>query len=60
MYSNEEFLIRLSSNAYEFDKREMCFHLRKGVVTFAKKLKRLTEHSSHNNVGSSKSLFQEN
>ena len=60
MYSNEEFLIRLSSNAYEFDKREMCFHLRKSVVTFAKKLKRLTEHSSHKNFGSSKRLFQEN
>ena len=60
MYSNEEFFIRLSSNAYEFDKREICFHLRKSVVTFAKKLKRLTEHSSHKNFGSSKRLFQEN
>ena len=34
MYSNAEFLIRLSSNAYEFDKREMCFHLRKSVVGY--------------------------
>ena len=30
------------------------------TVTFAKKLKRLTEHSSHKNFGSSKRLFQEN
>ena len=33
-----ELLSRLSSNAYEFDKREMCFHLRKSVITFAKKI----------------------
>ena len=37
MHNNVEFLSRLSSNAYEFDKREMRFHLRKSVVTFAKK-----------------------
>ena len=37
MHNNAEFLSRLSSNAYEFDKREMRFHLRKIVVTFAKK-----------------------
>ena len=35
--NNAEFLSRLSSNAYEFDKREMRFHLRKSVVTLAKK-----------------------
>ena len=62
MYNNAEFLSRLSSNDYEFDKRQMRFHLRKSVVTFAKKIngKRLTEHSSHKNIGSSKRLFQEN
>ena len=38
MHNNAEFLSRLSSNAYEFDKREMRFHLRKSVVTFAKKI----------------------
>ena len=37
MHNNAEFLSRLSSNAYEFDKREMRFHLRKSAVTFAKK-----------------------
>ena len=38
MHNNAKFLNRLiSSNAYEFDKREMRFHLRKSVVTFAKK-----------------------
>ena len=37
MHNNAEFLSRLSSNAYEFDKREMRFHLRKSVVTFTKK-----------------------
>ena len=37
MHNNAEFLIRLSSNAYEFDKREMRFHLRKSAVTVAKK-----------------------
>ena len=39
MYSNEEFFIRLSSNAYEFDKREIimfsfkekCCYLRKKI-----------------------------
>ena len=29
---------RISSNAYEFDRRGMRFHLRKSVVTFAKKI----------------------
>ena len=37
MHNNAEFLSRLSSNTYEFDKREMRFHLRKIVVTFSKK-----------------------
>ena len=36
--NNAEFLSRLSSNAYEFDKREMRFHLRTSVVTLAKKI----------------------
>ena len=46
------------------------FHLRKSVVTFAKKKKiyiyiyiyifKLTEHLFHKNFGSSKHLFQEN
>ena len=36
MHKNADFLSRLSSNAYESDKREMRFHLRKSVVTFAK------------------------
>ena len=38
-HKNAEFLSRLSSNAYEFDKSEMPVHLRKSVVTFAKKNK---------------------
>ena len=38
MHNNAEFLSRLSSNAYEFDKGEMCSHLRESVVTFAKKI----------------------
>ena len=38
MHKNAEFLNRLSSNGYEFDKSEMPFHLRKSVVTFAKKI----------------------
>ena len=38
MHNNTEFLSRLSFNAYEFDKREMRFHLRKIVVTSQKKL----------------------
>ena len=59
-HKNAEFLSGLSSNAYEFDKSEMPVHLRKSVVTFAKKLWSLTEHSSHKNFGSSKCLFQEN
>ena len=37
MHNYAKFLKKLSSNAYEFDKREMRFHLRKSVVTFAKK-----------------------
>ena len=37
MHNNAEFLSRLSSTAYEFDKKEIPFHLRKSVVTFAKK-----------------------
>ena len=37
MHNNAGFLNRLISNAYEFDKREMRFHLRKSVVTIAKK-----------------------
>ena len=41
MHNNAEFLSRLSSNAYEFDKREMRFRLRKIVVTFAKKIIKL-------------------
>ena len=36
--NNAKFLRKLSSNAYEFDKREMRFRLRKSVVTFAKKI----------------------
>ena len=35
-HNNATFLSRLSSNAYDFDKREMRFHLRKSVLTFAK------------------------
>ena len=45
----------------------MHFHLRKSVVTFAKKyiyiyryIFKLTEHLLHKNFGSSKRLFQEN
>ena len=38
MHNNAKFLNKLSSNAYEFEKREMRFHLRKSVVTFAKKI----------------------
>ena len=38
MHNNAEFLSRLNSNAYEFDKREMRFNLRKSAVTFAKKV----------------------
>ena len=38
MYNNAEFLSRFSSNDCEFDKREMRFHLRKSVVSFAKKI----------------------
>ena len=41
MHNNAKFLNRLSSNAYEFDKREMRFHSRKSVVTFAKKIIRV-------------------
>ena len=39
LYDAQQYQIfnRLSSNAYEFDKRKMHFHLRKSVVTFAKK-----------------------
>ena len=39
MLNNAEFLSRL--NAYESDKREMGFHLRKSVVTVAKKIIRV-------------------
>ena len=55
MHNNAEFLSRFSS-------REMRFHLRKSVVTFAKNIYifRLTEHSLHKNFGSSKRSFQEN
>ena len=38
MHNNAAFLSRLSSNAYAFDKREVRFHLRKSVATFAKKI----------------------
>ena len=38
MHNNAEFLSTLNSNAYEFDKREMRFNLRKSAVTFAKKV----------------------
>ena len=38
MHNNAEFLSRFSSNAYEFDNREMHFHLRKSVVNFAKNI----------------------
>ena len=41
MHNNAKFLNRLSSNTYEFDKREVRFHLRKSVVTFAKKIVRV-------------------
>ena len=54
------FFSSLRSNAYEFDKTEMRFHLRKSVVTLEKKISRLTEHSSDKNLGSSKRLVQEN
>ena len=33
MHNNAAFLSRLSSYAYEFDKREVRFHLRKSVAT---------------------------
>ena len=33
MHNKAEFLNRFSSNAYEFYRREMRFHLRKSVVT---------------------------
>ena len=36
MHNNAESLSRLSSNAYEFDEREMRFHLRKSVITLEK------------------------
>ena len=56
MQNNAEFLSRFSSYAYEFDNREMHFHLRKSVVTFAKKkniyIFRLTEHSLHKQINS--------
>ena len=55
MHNNAQFL-----NACEFGKRRMRFHLWKSVVPSQKKFKRLTEHQSHKNVGSSKPLFQEN
>ena len=58
--NNAKFLRKLSSNAYEFDKTEMRFRLRKSVVTLEKKISRLTEHSSDKNLGSSKRLVQEN
>ena len=38
MHNKAEFLSRLTYNAYEFDKWEMRFHLRKSVVTSAKKI----------------------
>ena len=60
MHNNAEFLSRLSSNAYEFDKREMRFHLRKSAVTFAKKIIKVNGTSLHENFSSSKRLFQEN
>ena len=41
MHNNAGFLNRLSSSAYEFDKREMRFNLRKSVVAFAKKVIKL-------------------
>ena len=59
MHNNAEFLSRLNSNAYEFDKREMRFHLRKSAITFAKKVNG-PEHSSLKKFGSSKRLFQGN
>ena len=40
-HKTAEFLSRLSSNVYEFDKSEMPFHLRKSVVTYAKKIIKL-------------------
>ena len=40
-HKNAEFLSRLSSSAYEFDKSEMPVHLRKSVVAFAKKIMKL-------------------
>ena len=57
------FFSSLRSNAYEFDKTEMRFHLRKSVVTSENKnieVNGLTEHSSDKNLGSSKRLVQEN
>ena len=41
MHNNADFLSRLSSNAYEFDKKEMRFHLRTSVFAFAKKIVRV-------------------
>ena len=38
MHNNAGFLSRLSSTAFEFDNREIRFHLKKSVVTFAKKI----------------------
>ena len=56
MQNNAEFLSRFSSYAYEFDNREMRFHFRKSVVTFAKNIYiyifRLTEHSLHKQINS--------
>ena len=60
MHNDADFFSSLRSNAYEFDKTEMRFHLRKSVVTLEKKISRLTEHSSDKNLGSSKRLVQEN
>ena len=61
MHNNADFFSRLSSNAYEFDKREIRFHLRKSVVTFAKKIINVNgTYSLHKNFGSCKRLFQEN
>ena len=41
MHNNAKFLNRLSPDAYKLNKSEMRFHLRKGVVTFAKKVIRV-------------------
>ena len=57
MHNNAEFLSRLNANAYEFDKREMRFHLRKSAVTFAKKVNGTFMLKK---FGSSKRLFQGN